>query len=52
MIASDRSLRHVASLRPRTPEELQTAHGIGPAKARSYGAALLELVARHGQTPG
>jgi ATP-dependent DNA helicase RecQ len=46
VIASDRSLREIAQLRPRTLAELQLAHGIGPAKAQRYGAGLLEVVAR------
>ena len=44
VIASDRTLRDIAQLRPRTLEELQLAHGIGPARADSYGAQLLEVV--------
>jgi ATP-dependent DNA helicase RecQ len=46
VVASDRTLRDVALLRPRTPDELQLAHGIGPAKAERYGARLLAVVAR------
>ncbi|MEZ4383292.1 MAG: ATP-dependent DNA helicase RecQ [Nannocystaceae bacterium] len=45
VVASDRSLRDVALLRPRTIDELKMAHGIGPAKAERYGAGLLEVVA-------
>lgn len=44
VIASDRALRDVARLRPQTLEELERAHGIGPAKAQRYGAALLAAV--------
>jgi ATP-dependent DNA helicase RecQ len=46
VVASDRTLRDVALLRPRTLEELQQAHGIGPAKAERYGRQLLEVVAK------
>ncbi len=46
VVASDRSLRDVALLRPRTIEELKMAHGIGPAKAEKYGDGLLEVVAQ------
>jgi ATP-dependent DNA helicase RecQ len=46
VVASDRTLRDVALLRPRTLDELLLAHGIGPAKAERYGARLLEAVAR------
>jgi ATP-dependent DNA helicase RecQ len=44
VIASDRTLRDVARLRPQTLEDLEQAHGIGPAKAQRYGAALLAAV--------
>ncbi len=46
VIASDRTLREVAELRPRTLDELQLAHGIGPHKIERYGAGLLAVVAR------
>jgi ATP-dependent DNA helicase RecQ len=46
VVASDRTLRDIALLRPRTLDELALAHGIGPAKAERYGARLLEAVAR------
>jgi len=45
VVASDRTLRDVARLRPRTRDALLLAHGIGPAKAERYGAMLLEIVA-------
>ena len=45
VIASDRSLRDIAMLRPRTSDELMLAHGIGPSKAEKYGAELLAVVA-------
>ena len=44
VIASDRSLRDIASLRPQTVAGLQLAHGIGPSKAEKYGEALLAVV--------
>jgi ATP-dependent DNA helicase RecQ len=44
VIASDRTLRDIARLRPRTLEELALAHGIGPHKAQRYGAGLLRVV--------
>jgi ATP-dependent DNA helicase RecQ len=50
VVASDRTLRDVAVLRPRTLDELQQAYGIGPAKAERYGQRLLEAVA--GRDPG
>jgi ATP-dependent DNA helicase RecQ len=50
VVASDRTLRDIALLRPRTIDELQLAHGIGPAKAEHYGRRILEAVA-HAATP-
>ena len=44
VVAADRTLRDVALLRPRSEDELLLCHGIGPAKARKYGAALLAAV--------
>ena len=44
VVASDRTLRAVARLRPRDLAELEQAHGIGPAKAGRYGTELLSLV--------
>ncbi len=46
VIASDRTLRHVAALRPNSLETLELVHGIGPAKAGRYGTALLAIVER------
>ena len=46
VVASDRTLRDIALLRPRGLEALQLAHGIGPAKAERYGARILAVVAR------
>lgn len=45
VIASDRSLREIAMLRPRSIEELKQAHGIGPSKAERFGAGFLRIVA-------
>jgi ATP-dependent DNA helicase RecQ len=44
VVASDRSLREIAALRPRDRAELQEVHGIGPAKAAKYGDGFLALV--------
>jgi ATP-dependent DNA helicase RecQ len=46
VVASDRTLRDIALLRPRGLEMLKLAHGIGPAKAERYGARMLAVVAR------
>ena len=47
VVASDRTLRDVAILRPRDMTELLTAHGIGPTKAERYGEGLLSVIAQH-----
>ena len=51
VVASDRTLRDVARLRPGNRAELEHAHGIGPAKAERYGAELLALVQRGDDQP-
>lgn len=45
VVASDRTLREIALLRPGSLDELAQAHGIGPTKLERYGDALLEVVA-------
>ena len=45
IVASDRTLRDMAVLRPRDLAELQRAHGVGRHKAERYGAGFLEVVA-------
>jgi ATP-dependent DNA helicase RecQ len=45
VVASDRTLRDIALLQPRNLDELQLAHGIGPAKADRYGRRILSTVA-------
>jgi len=47
VVASDRTLRDIANLRPRDRGELAMAHGIGPAKLDKYGEDILRLVSRH-----
>ncbi len=44
IVASDRTLRDIARLRPRTLDELRLAHGIGPHKAERYGADWLRII--------
>jgi ATP-dependent DNA helicase RecQ len=46
VVATDRALREIATLRPTTTDELLTCHGIGPQKAERYGAAILAIVRR------
>ena len=45
MVASDRTLRDIARLRPRNADELALAYGIGRQKAERYGQAVLSVVA-------
>jgi ATP-dependent DNA helicase RecQ len=44
VIASDRTLRELAEVRPLSIAQLQGIYGIGPAKAARYGEALLDVV--------
>jgi ATP-dependent DNA helicase RecQ len=46
VVASDRTLREMAVLQPRTLGELMSVHGIGPAKVDRYGRGFLDTVAR------
>jgi ATP-dependent DNA helicase RecQ len=46
VVASDRTLRDLATLRPRNLDELKLAHGIGPAKADKFGPALLQAISQ------
>ena len=49
IVASDRTLRDIARLRPRTLDELLLAHGIGRQKAERYGRGFLQVVASEAQ---
>ena len=44
VVASDRCLRDIASRAPKTLTELMQCHGIGPARAKQYGAGLLAVL--------
>ena len=46
VVASDRTLRDMAVLQPRTVEGLLAVYGIGQAKADRYGRGFLEVIAR------
>jgi ATP-dependent DNA helicase RecQ len=46
VVASDRTLREIAALQPRTVEALMGVYGIGATKAARYGRGFLEVVAR------
>ena len=52
IVASDRTLRDVARLRPRTLDELRLAHGIGRQKAERYGRGFLQVVASASEAEG
>ena len=44
VVASDRTLRDIALLRPINVDELKMAHGIGPSKAERYGDGFIQVV--------
>jgi ATP-dependent DNA helicase RecQ len=44
VVASDRTLRELAEVRPRSIAQLQEIYGIGPAKAARYGEELLAVL--------
>jgi ATP-dependent DNA helicase RecQ len=47
VVFTDRTLLELAALRPKTLEAMHEIHGIGQTKLKKYGAAFLEVVARH-----
>jgi ATP-dependent DNA helicase RecQ len=44
VVASDRTLRDIATLRPTSMDELRMAHGIGPAKVEKFGDDILRIL--------
>jgi ATP-dependent DNA helicase RecQ len=48
VVASDRTLRELAELKPSTMARLEDVFGIGPAKAAKYGAEWLAVLEKHG----
>ena len=44
VIGSDRTLREIATMRPKNESDLTLAHGIGPAKVAKYGEAILGVL--------
>jgi len=44
IIASNKTLEHVAALKPQTPEELLGVNGFGTTKVEKYGKDVLEIV--------
>lgn len=47
VVASDRTLRELAELRPASIAQLAGIYGVGPAKAGKYGEALIAVVRAH-----
>ncbi len=45
VVAGDRTLRELATLRPRTLADLEDIYGIGETKARRFGKGLLDVLA-------
>ncbi|HJT78247.1 MAG TPA: DNA helicase RecQ [Gemmataceae bacterium] len=48
IVFTDATLRQLARLRPTTPEQMRQASGVGEAKLRDFGAAVLEVIRTHG----
>jgi ATP-dependent DNA helicase RecQ len=46
VVASDRTLRELATFRPRTLRELEGIYGIGPSKLERFGRGFLEVISR------
>jgi ATP-dependent DNA helicase RecQ len=44
VVASDRTLREIAMLRPTDLHALESVHGIGQKKAERYGPGLIAVV--------
>jgi len=47
LVFTDRTLKELARRKPETEEELLNIRGIGPAKARQFGAETLEIILSH-----
>jgi ATP-dependent DNA helicase RecQ len=47
VVASDRTLRELATFRPRTLRELEAIYGIGPSKLERFGQGFLDVIARN-----
>jgi len=47
VVYPDRTLIELASIKPRTMDELLEVKGIGPAKARQFGAETLAIIQQH-----
>ena len=51
VVASDRTLRELVELKPRTVTDLEGVYGIGPAKAARYGKDLLAVLGERTAKP-
>jgi ATP-dependent DNA helicase RecQ len=51
IVFTDATLRQLARLRPTTPEKMRQVSGVGEAKLRDFGAAVLEVIRGHGGQP-
>jgi ATP-dependent DNA helicase RecQ len=47
VVCGDRTLKHIAAVRPQDLAQLEAVHGMGPVKMAQYGDAILEIVDRH-----
>jgi len=47
VVFTDRTLLELAALRPKTIEQMHDIHGVGETKLKKYGAAFLDVIARH-----
>jgi ATP-dependent DNA helicase RecQ len=52
VVASDRTLREIAQILPRSLSDLQLVHGIGPSKAEKYGDGLLRVISEFSSATG
>jgi ribonuclease D len=48
LVCHDRTLEHLAIVRPRTPDELARIFGLGASKIAKYGAEMLDQVLKEG----
>jgi len=46
MICQDKTLEHLAIVRPKSLEELANIYGLGESKIERYGAGMLSLLAQ------
>ncbi len=49
MIFSDRSLHDMAQIKPQNESEFLEVSGVGQAKMKKYGQAMMEIIKRKGK---